>query len=107
MLTVDADSQWFNLLAVRTRRLSIFQHPPLFNKETQNYWLFPAMLFALVMAFFWLYIPQFQEVLGTAEVPVEHWFLPMALGMGILLLDEARKFCVRKWPKGFFARIAW
>ncbi|KAJ4302007.1 hypothetical protein N0V88_002138 [Collariella sp. IMI 366227] len=99
--------QWFNLLAVRTRRLSIFQHPPLFNKETQNFYLFPAMLFALVMAFFWLYIPQLQTVLGTAEVPVEHWFLPMALGLGILLLDEARKYCLRRWPKGIAARLAW
>ncbi|KAL2135335.1 hypothetical protein VTI74DRAFT_8988 [Chaetomium olivicolor] len=99
--------QWFNLLAVRTRRLSIFQHPPLFNKETRNYYLFPAMLFALVMAFFWLYIPQLQVVLDTAQVPVEYWFLPMALGLGILLLDEARKFCVRTWPKGLAARLAW
>jgi len=43
--------QFFNLLAVRTRRLSIFQQPPLFNKETQNWLLFPAMLFALCMIF--------------------------------------------------------
>jgi sodium/potassium-transporting ATPase subunit alpha len=28
--------QFFNLLATRTRRLSIFQQPPLFNKSTQN-----------------------------------------------------------------------
>ncbi|KAK4191344.1 hypothetical protein QBC35DRAFT_375986 [Podospora australis] len=99
--------QWFNLLAVRTRRLSIFQHPPLFNKATRNYYLFPAILFALVMAFFWLYIPSLQTVLGTAEVPVEYWFLPMSFGLGILLLDEARKFVVRKYPKGVVARVAW
>jgi len=59
------------------------------------------------MAFFWLYVPKFQEVFGTAQVPVEHWFLPMALGMGILLLDEARKFAVRKWLRGLLAKIAW
>ncbi|KAK0727570.1 hypothetical protein B0T26DRAFT_738235 [Lasiosphaeria miniovina] len=98
--------QWFNLLAVRTRRLSIFQHPPLF-KETRNYYLFPAILFALGMAFFWLYIPALQTVLGTAPVPVEHWFLPMAFGLGLLVLDEGRKFLVRTRPKGFFARVAW
>ncbi|KAF4470401.1 Na+ H+ K+ antiporter P-type ATPase [Fusarium albosuccineum] len=99
--------QWFNLLAVRTRRLSIFQHPPLFNKDTQNWYLFPAMLFALVMAFFWLYVPEFQNVLDTAEVPVEHWFLPMAFGIGLILVDEARKYCVRTYPKGILARMAW
>lgn len=59
------------------------------------------------MAFFWLYVPKFQEVLGTAQVSVEHWFLPMAFGLGVLLLDEGRKFAVRKWPGGVFAWLAW
>lgn len=99
--------QWFNLMSVRTRRLSIFQHPPLFNKHTQNVWLFPAILFALVMVFFWCYIPRLQEVLDTTAVPVEYWFLPMAFGIAILLFDEGRKFCVRKWPKGIMAKWAW
>ena len=99
--------QWFNLLAVRTRRLPLIQHPPLFKRATRNYYLFPAILFALVMAFFWLYIPALQPTLGTTQVPVEHWFLPTAFGMVILLLDEGRKFAVRTWPKGFWARIAW
>jgi sodium/potassium-transporting ATPase subunit alpha len=99
--------QWFNLMATRTRRLSIFQHPPLFKKETQNWYLFPAILFALVMAIFWLYIPPLQPVVGTTRVPVEHWFLPFAFGLFILLLDECRKFCVRTWPRGILAKIAW
>ncbi|KAG6357049.1 hypothetical protein INS49_014925 [Diaporthe citri] len=99
--------QWFNLMSVRTRRLSIFQHPPLFNRKTQNVWLFPAILFALVMAFFWLYIPRLQEVLSTAAVPVEYWFLPMTFGLGILLMDEGRKFFVRKSPTGLMGRWAW
>ena len=101
------DRQWFNLLAVRTRRLSIVQHPPLFNKTTQNFWLFPAVLFALVMAFFWCYIPALQDVILTAQVPVEYWFLPMAFGFGLLLIDEARKFCVRRYPGSFVAKMAW
>lgn len=99
--------QWFNLMSVRTRRLSIFQHPPLFNRKTQNLWLFPAILFALVMVFFWCYIPRLQQVLGTATVPVEYWFLPMTYGLGILLADEGRKFCVRKWPNGLMGKWAW
>ncbi|KAH7412890.1 hypothetical protein BKA64DRAFT_770708 [Cadophora sp. MPI-SDFR-AT-0126] len=99
--------QWFALLALRTRRLSIFQHPPLFNKMTQNWYLFPAMAFALVMAIFWLYVPKFQSVLGTTEVPVEHFFLPAAFGVGILLLDEGRKWAVRRWPGGMLGKCAW
>ncbi|KAH8589244.1 hypothetical protein B0O99DRAFT_692649 [Bisporella sp. PMI_857] len=99
--------QWFTLLAVRTRRLSIFQHPPIGKKETRNFWLAPAIVFSLVMAVFWLYIKPLQKVLGTTGVPVEHWFLPMTFGLGILLLDEGRKFVVRTWPQGVLAKLAW
>lgn len=94
-------------MALRTRRWSIFQHPPLFNKSTQNWYLFPAIAFALVMAIFWIYVPVFQQVLGTAEVPVEHYFLPFAFGMCILLIDEGRKYLVRTYPNGAAAKFAW
>ncbi|GME36769.1 ATPase P-type K/Mg/Cd/Cu/Zn/Na/Ca/Na/H-transporter [Neofusicoccum parvum] len=99
--------QWFNLMAVRTRRLSLLQHPPLWVKETRNLWLFPAIAFSLGIAFLFLYPPKLQEVLATTQVPVEHWFLPMAFGMGILLLDEGRKYAARRWPKSFVAKMAW
>ncbi|RDA84279.1 hypothetical protein CP532_3350 [Ophiocordyceps camponoti-leonardi (nom. inval.)] len=99
--------QWFNLMATRTRRLSIFQHPPVFNKETQNLYLFPSILFALAMAVIWIYPPAIQSVLGTAGIPVEYWFLPFTFGLFIILLDEARRFWVRKWPQGLVARAAW
>ncbi|KAJ4990386.1 h k atpase alpha [Stagonosporopsis vannaccii] len=99
--------QLFNLLATRTRRLSIFQQPPVFNKETQNWLLFPGMLFAIVVVFIFCYIPGLQNTIDTRQVPVEHWFLPAAFGFGWLLIDEARKYCVRRWPQGILAKIAW
>lgn len=99
--------QWFNLMAIRTRRLSIFQHPPAFNKATQNLYLFPAIAFALVVAIFFLYIPAIQDAVGTTRVPVEYYFLPMTFGLAILFLDEARKWAVRKWPAGLMAKWAW
>ncbi|OAR00160.1 hypothetical protein LLEC1_01994 [Akanthomyces lecanii] len=99
--------QWFNLMAVRCRRLSIFQHPPAFKKATQNLYLFPAILFALSMAFLWCYPPAIQRVIVTAPVPVEYWFLPFAFGIYIILIDEARRFFVRKYPNGLLAWAAW
>ena len=99
--------QWFNLMAVRTRRWSVIQHPPLFNKHTQNWLLFPAVLFALAMVFLWCYIPPLQVVIITAEIPVEHFFIPMGFGMALLLIDETRKYLIRKYPAGLLARIAW
>ncbi|KAK7754293.1 hypothetical protein SLS62_003586 [Diatrype stigma] len=99
--------QWFNLLAVRTRRWSIFQQPPIFNKQTRNLKLIPAILFALGMAILWTYIPQLQPVIGSAPIPVEYWFFPFAFGLFILLLDEARKFFVRRNPHGWLSKAAW
>ncbi|KAF2856696.1 Na/K ATPase-like protein alpha 1 subunit [Plenodomus tracheiphilus IPT5] len=99
--------QLFNLLATRTRRLSIFQQPPLFNKATENWTIFPAMLFAIVVAFIFNYIPALQKTIGTRQISVEHWFLPAAFGVGILLLDEGRKGWVRRWPDGVVGRVAW
>ncbi|KAF2239689.1 calcium ATPase [Viridothelium virens] len=99
--------QWFNLMAVRTRRLSIVSQPPFFRHSTQNLYLLPAIAFAVVIAIFFMYIHKFQSVLGTSPVPVEYWFLPMSFGMGILLLDEGRKLMVRRKPKRLVARFAW
>ncbi|KAK0488448.1 hypothetical protein IW261DRAFT_1580898 [Armillaria novae-zelandiae] len=69
--------QWFNLLATRTRRLSLFQQNPL-GSNTHNIFIFPAMAVALTIACFFSYIPWFQQVLLTRGVHVEFFFLPIA-----------------------------
>ncbi|GAA5977314.1 hypothetical protein JCM10908_004936 [Rhodotorula pacifica] len=99
--------QWFNLLATRTRRLSIFQQDPIFNPRTRNLRLFPAMLIALCLAVFFSYVPFFQKTFLTRGVAAEFYFLPMAYGIGLLSLDELRKWSARRWPKGLTARMAW
>ena len=91
--------QFFNLMCARTRRLSISQQPPIIKKSTRNYYLFPAMLFALAVGmrllhislievFFFLYIPWFQQVILSTPVPVEYFFFPVAYGLGLLVLEE-------------------
>ncbi|QRW07373.1 sodium/potassium-transporting ATPase subunit alpha [Ceratobasidium sp. AG-Ba] len=57
--------QWGNLLATRTRKLSIFQHPP-----SGNWYIFPAMACALAIAFFFSYVPFFQNTFLTRGVPL-------------------------------------
>lgn len=94
-------------MAFRTRHLSIFQYAPAFNKRTQNLYLFPAILVALLVLFFFLYVPPLQKVLMSTRVPAEHFFLAMGFGMFILFSDEARKWAVRKWPAGMMAKQAW
>lgn len=41
-----------NLLATRTRRLSLFQHPFIMKASSANKWILPAMLASLAWAFF-------------------------------------------------------
>lgn len=99
--------QLFNLMATRTRRLSIFQHPPIFSKQSSNPWLFVGMLFTILIAFLFNYIPKLASVIHAAEVPVEHWFLPVVFGLGLLFMDEARKWYIRMRPTSVLAKLAW
>lgn len=99
--------QMFNLMATRTRHLSIFQHPPFFNKKTSNWRQLGAIVFAFCTIFFFCYIPWFQTVLGSTTVPVEYFFLPVAFGCGLLCIEELRKLIVRQYPKSLIAKMAW
>lgn len=99
--------QWFNLLSTRTRRLSLFQQNPVGSAKTRNLFIFPAMLMALGLACFFSYIPWFQKVFGTRGVKVEFFFLPLAYGVVVLLLDETRKWCNRHHPQSPLAKVAW
>ena len=99
--------QWFNLLGWRTQRLSLFQQSPVGNKKTQNLYMFPAMAFSLLLAIFLSYIPGLQHVFLTRGIAAEHFFLPMAFGAGMLLLEEGRKYLVRTYPRGILAKMAW
>lgn len=99
--------QWFVVMGIRTRHLSLFSHPPIGKKSTQNLLLFPAIIFALMVVFIFCYIPGVQSVATSAEVPVEHWFLPVAFGLALLMIEEGRKAAVRRWPESWIAKIAW
>ncbi|WVW86130.1 hypothetical protein I302_108171 [Kwoniella bestiolae CBS 10118] len=101
--------QFGNLLATRTRRLSIVQSNPFkWSDETQrNYWIIPSMLVSLAFLFFFSYVPFFQNTFLTRGVPVEHIFIPFTFALGLLLLDEGRKYFVRRYPKSLLAKIAW
>ncbi|TGZ77486.1 calcium ATPase [Ascodesmis nigricans] len=100
--------QFFNLLAVRTRRLSLLQAPPILGrKETRNWRIIPAIVFAILIVFIFNYIPGIQRVILSTTVNVEYWFLPVAFGMGLLLVDEARKWWIRRYPGGRVARCGW
>lgn len=94
--------QFFNLIAMRTRYLSMFQHSPFKNK-----FIFIVVPFALAVTFLLNYIPAIQNAMGTSQVPVEYYFISLGFGACVLIYDELRKFFNRKYPTGFMAKIAW
>jgi sodium/potassium-transporting ATPase subunit alpha len=98
--------QWGNILSVRNKRMSILQADPV-RKQRRNPWLPLAMVISLVIAIFVTEVPGFHTLFDTAPVPIEFWFIPLALALGILLMDELRKLVVRQFPKSIIARVAW
>ncbi|CAK7205576.1 hypothetical protein SEUCBS139899_008354 [Sporothrix eucalyptigena] len=99
--------QWGNILAVRNRRVSMVHADPITNSRRRNPWLLLSMAISLAIAVFVTQEPGIQRLFGTASVPIEFWFIPIPLAIGILLVDELRKLLVRLYPKGPLARIAW
>ena len=95
-----------NILSIRNKRLSILQADPV-RKQRRNPWLLLSAVISISIAIFVTEEPGIQTLFGTGSVPVEFWFIPVPLALGILFMDEIRKLIVRCWPKGFLARIAW
>ena len=98
--------QWFNIFALRTRRLSVLKHQ-------FNWYLVPAIIFALLIAVFFVYVPKFHAVLDTAAVPAAHWFLPMGFGesefLAIVKAGAGRKSWIqvedREYPLALHATL--
>ncbi|KFX97613.1 hypothetical protein V490_02711 [Pseudogymnoascus sp. VKM F-3557] len=96
--------QWGNILSIRNKRLSILQADPI-RKQRRNPWLLAGMAMSLAIAIFVTEQPGIQRIFGTAKVPLEFWFIPLPLALGILMMDEIRKLVVKvvelytSWPQ--------
>ena len=95
-----------NILSIRNKRLSILQADPI-RKQRRNPWLLLSAAISISIAIFVTEVPGIQNLFGTASIPLEFWFLPLPLALGILCMDEIRKLLVRSMPNSIFARMAW
>lgn len=95
-----------NILSIRNKRLSILQADPI-RKQRRNPWLLLSAAISISIAIFVTEVPGIQSLFGTASIPLEFWFLPLPLALGILCMDEIRKVLVRSMPNSIFARMAW
>jgi magnesium-transporting ATPase (P-type) len=88
-------SQVGNVFCCRTDRQSIFKVGFFKNK------LVLAGIFseiALILTF--VYTPFFQKVFGTAPLGLKDWAFLLTFGPIILLLEEGRKWLIRRRPMG-------
>jgi hypothetical protein len=50
-----------------------------------------------MIVFFFCYIPWWQTVIDTTQVPVEYFFLPVAFGIILLTLEEIVIHNLKRW----------
>jgi sodium/potassium-transporting ATPase subunit alpha len=84
-----------NLFACRSRRESVF-HTGLFS----NPLLLAALAVEIALILAITYTPWGNFVFGTAPVPASVWWLAALCAAGMLLLEEARKWLVRRTRAG-------
>jgi len=80
-----------NLLTQRTQTASFFKSP-LFNNKLV--WIGIASELLAVAAF--VYLPVFQKFIGTNSFPLVNWIFLFAWTPSLLLIDELRKWFLRK-----------
>ncbi|KAJ2351167.1 hypothetical protein GGF43_004106 [Coemansia sp. RSA 2618] len=98
--------QWANMFVARTRVLSVFHQNPLWGPR-RNPLLLVAIPISVAVVLLVNEIPWFNSVFLTGKVPVEFFFLPIPFAIALLMLEELRKFLVRRYPCGVLAKVAW
>ncbi|MEX2014158.1 MAG: HAD-IC family P-type ATPase [Parcubacteria group bacterium] len=90
-LTVLAVFQWFNAWNCRSAEQSIFRTNP-FENRFMVVATFAALLFQLLA----VYNPLFQKFLRTVPLSLSEWLVIVSLATSIILVEEIRKFFVRR-----------
>lgn len=98
--------QFFNLLSSRTRHVSFFKHNPFFGKA-RNLTIMFGIIFSTSVGLIITLIPWFNHIFKTHPVPVKFVCPAIGFGTALFLLDETRKFLVRRYPNSFLAKMAW
>jgi sodium/potassium-transporting ATPase subunit alpha len=98
--------QFFNLLSSRTRHVSFFKHNPFFGKA-RNLTIIFGILFSTCVGLVITLIPFLNHIFKTHPVPVKFVCPAIGFGTALFLIDEIRKFLVRRYPNSFLAKMAW
>lgn len=97
VLITMAMYQWFNAWNCRSERISIVQRGIFSNR-----WLIAASLFVLLLQAMILYIPFLRTIFKTMPLSLQDWFMILAVTFPIILIEEVRKWIVRRYGKFLF-----
>ena len=99
--------QCFNLLTTRTRYASFFTHNPFWSRRSRNLWLIVGIIASVLTCIIVTEVPFIQHYFKTTRVPIV--FILPAVGFGLLMfiLDELRKYYIRRNPGCCLEHIAW
>lgn len=90
-MTTLATCQWFNAWNCRSEHHSLFSISPFSNR-----WLIAATTLVLILQFSILYNPTLQMIFRTVPITIDQWGLVLLLASPIFLIEETRKFIVRR-----------
>ena len=78
----------------RTESQSIFKAGLFANKQ-----IMVGIYFEIALMIVLMYVPFFQGVFGTAPIGLTEWIFLLCLPLPILLIEEVRKYFVRRYAK--------
>ena len=83
--------QWFNAWNCRSERHSVFSLG-FFN----NRWLIAATVFVFGLQFLILEVPFLQRIFKTVPLSLADWLIVLGVSSTVLILEELRKWIVRR-----------
>jgi len=86
--------QWADLIISKTRRNSLVQ------QGMSNWTLNFGLVFETVLCAFMAYCPGLDNGLRMYGLRFSWWFPALPFSVLIFVYDEARRYCIRRWPGG-------
>jgi sodium/potassium-transporting ATPase subunit alpha len=93
-------------LSVRTRTQSIFTHNPFYGPHA-NRSLLVGIFGSICFSLLFTQVSFFHNQFLTAPVPIKYGLIAVVWAVGLLMMDEGRKYGVRNYPESFIAKVAW